>query len=163
MSSSAEPGKQTCEVGELQIALAAETQMRRDAEDRLHRASQGFEDFVLRAAHDLREPLRNMSAYSDLLSRKDLPKTEAEADQYRRYVGEGSARIQALISAMVDYATAASRLGYHLPADMNDVFRDAEAALAASGLKRAIITREPVPVVKGDPEKLARVWPASSR
>ncbi len=131
--------------------------MRRDAEDRLRRANQEFEDFVLRAAHDLREPLRNVNAYSELLSRKDVPKTEAEADQYRRYIGEGSARMQALISAMVDYVTAACKSGYHLPADMNEVFRDAEAALAASGLRHAAITRDTLPILKGDPEKLVKV------
>ncbi len=90
--SAAEPDKQMCDAEELQTALAAETHMRREAEDRLRLANQEFENFVLRAAHDLREPLRNVNAYSDLLSRKDLPKTEAAADQYRRYISEGSAR-----------------------------------------------------------------------
>lgn len=155
--SAAEPDKQMCDAEELQIALAAETEMRREAEERLRRANQEFEDFVLRAAHDLREPLRNVNAYSDLLSRRDLPKTETETDQYRRYITEGSARMQALISAMVDYVTAPSGSGYHLPTDMNEVFRDAEAALAASGLKHAAITRGNLPILKGDPEKLVKV------
>jgi signal transduction histidine kinase len=155
--SPAESNQQSSEAEKLQIALAAETHMRREAEDRLCRANQEFEDFILHAAHDLREPLRTVSAYGDLLSRKDVPRTEAEADQYRRYIGEGSTRIQALVSAMVDYVTAPSKSGYHLPVDMNEVFRDAEAALAPSGLKRAAITREPLPIVKGDSEKLVKV------
>lgn len=154
---SAEPDKQMCEAEELQIALAAEMRMRREAEDRLRSANQEFEDFVLHAAHDLREPLRNVNAYSGLLSRKDFPMTEAEADQYRRYITEGSVRMQSLISAMVDYVTAPSKSGYHLAADMNEVFRDAETALAASGLRQAAITRDTLPILKGDPEKLVKV------
>ena len=52
--SAAEPEKQMCAAEELQIALAAETQMRRDAEERLRLTKQEFEDFVLRGAHEAR-------------------------------------------------------------------------------------------------------------
>ena len=58
-----------CELDELQAALRTETELRLEAEDRLRRTHEDFEAFILHAAHDLKEPLRTVSAFCELLVR----------------------------------------------------------------------------------------------
>jgi light-regulated signal transduction histidine kinase (bacteriophytochrome) len=145
-------------IDELQAALDAETQLRLEAEDNLRRTKEGFEEFLLNAAHDLREPLRTVSAYCELLSRKDIERSESELEQFRRYVLEGTRRMQALIADMVEYTTAAPDGRYFLATDMNEVFGEASRyATPQSGHPVVVVTREPLPVVKGDFGKLAKV------
>jgi light-regulated signal transduction histidine kinase (bacteriophytochrome) len=154
------------EIEELQAALQAETQLRLEAEDNLRRAHQDFEEFLLTAAHDLREPLRTVNAYSELLARKDAARTDAETDQFRRYIQAGTGKIQSLVAGVVEYAAAASDDRYILPADMNEVFREAAVYGCKTGStttgslkteKTAVVTRDPMPVVRGDFAKLVKV------
>jgi light-regulated signal transduction histidine kinase (bacteriophytochrome) len=145
-------------IGELQAALEAETQLRVNLEDRLRLANAGFDDFVLNAAHDLREPLRTISAYCELLAGKDIGHNVAEAEQFRRYILEGVTRIQALIADMAEYATAESDSRYFLTVDMNEVFAEASAHTGLkAGQPVADVTRDPLPAVTGDFVKLVKV------
>jgi len=143
---------------ELQAALQAETQLRLEVEDRLRRTSENFEQFIMNAARDLREPLRMVSAYCELLAREDPDRAASEADQFRRYILDGTGRIQALIADMVEYATAASDGRYLLSVDMNEVFREAASGAGArAGQPTAIIKSDSLPVVTGDFGKLVKV------
>jgi signal transduction histidine kinase len=155
------------EIDDLQAALEAETELRLQAEDSLRRSREDFEAFMLSAVHDLREPLRTVSAYSELLGRKDAEHSDAEVEQFRHYVLDGTARMQALITGMMEYATAASDNGHLLSVDMNCVFEEASAASPSAtaarsasphpGLPAAAITREPLPVVRANFGKLVKV------
>jgi signal transduction histidine kinase len=142
------------EVEDLQAALRAEIQQRLDTEERLHRLQEEFDNFILTAAHDLREPLRTVTAYCELLSRRGAGGGDPEADQYRRHIGEGAARIQALIGGMVDCVTASSDSRYLLQIDVNDVLRE---AIQQAGSKVSV-TSDPLPTLHGDSEKLAKVF-----
>ncbi|HXE64615.1 MAG TPA: ATP-binding protein [Bryobacteraceae bacterium] len=142
------------EVEDLQAALRAEIQLRLDTEDRLRRMQEEFDSFILTAAHDLREPLRSVTAYCELLSRRNAGTADPESDQYRRHIVEGASRIQALIAGMVDCVTASSDSRYLLRIDLNDVLRE---ALQQAGAKAAV-THDPLPTLHGDAEKLAKVF-----
>src|SRR5579862_9753691 len=133
-------------------------ELRFKSEDLLRRAHEDFEQFILNAAHDLREPLRTVNAYCELLSRQEMVCSDSEADQFRRYILDGTGRMQALIAGMVDFATAGSNLRYLLSIDMNEVFREALATSVLQSARRApVVTWDPLPVVKGDFEKLVKV------
>jgi signal transduction histidine kinase len=142
------------ELEDLQAALRAEIQQRLDTEERLHRLQEEFDNFILTAAHDLREPLRTVTAYCELLSRRNSGSGDPESDQYRRHIGEGAARIQALVSGMVDCVTASSDSRYLLKVDMNDVLREAAQQAGAN----IALTHDPLPSLHGDSEKLAKVF-----
>jgi light-regulated signal transduction histidine kinase (bacteriophytochrome) len=132
--------------------------LRRQLEDRLRQTTEEYQEFILTAAHDLREPLRAVSAYSELLARKDSQRAEEEADQFRRHILDGTARIQTLLAGMVEYATAESDGRYLLRIDMNEVFREAVTYPRADSRHRlAVVTRDPLPFVKGDFERLVKV------
>ncbi len=145
------------ESADLEAALEIETRRRVELEESLRQTRDAFEEFILTAAHDLREPLRTVSVYSELLTRND-ERPEAETDQYRRYILDGTGRMQSLIAGMVEYAGAASNNGYLMSVDLNEVFADATAHVTAKMPQRTVtITRDQLPVVKGDFEKLVKV------
>jgi light-regulated signal transduction histidine kinase (bacteriophytochrome) len=99
-----------------------------------------------------------VSAYCELLARKDPEPADSEADQFRRYILEGTRRIQVLIADMVEYATAASDGVYLLSVDMSDVFREATVGAGPrAGQPAAVITHDTLPVVTGDFGKLVKV------
>jgi light-regulated signal transduction histidine kinase (bacteriophytochrome) len=147
------------DISQLEAALEAETRMRLEAEDRLRRTNEELQEFILNAAHDLREPLRTVNAYCELLTRKDNECTDSEADQFRRYILDGTGRIQTLIAGMVEYATAESDSRYLLRIDMNEVLREALAySLSDPRQRAAVVTRDSLPYVSGDFEKLVKVF-----
>jgi light-regulated signal transduction histidine kinase (bacteriophytochrome) len=142
---------------DLESALHAETKLRLELEESLRRAHEEFQDFMLSAIHDLREPLRTVNAYSELLARKNGD-SDPEADQFRRHITDGTSKIQALLAGMVDYASAGSASRYIIRLDSNEVFREAVASVPASSGRPARISHDPLPMVRGDFEKLVRVF-----
>ena len=84
----------------------------REAEERLiHQAQQlarsnaELEQFSYVATHDLREPLRMMSTYSQLLARKYRSRLDAQAEQIMGYIVEGASRMESLVSGLLAYSS----------------------------------------------------------
>jgi PAS domain S-box-containing protein len=87
--------------------LFAESQLAREALTRtnteLKRANDALEQFAFSASHDLKEPLRMISVYSQMLQRRYSGKLDAEADRYLGYAVEGARRMEMLVSDLLAY------------------------------------------------------------
>lgn len=142
---------------DLETALHAETKLRLEMEESLRRTQEEFHDFILSAVHDFREPLRTVNAYCELLAKRSTI-ADPEADQFRRHIMDGTSKIQALLAGIVDYASAGSPSRYIIRLDSNEVLREAIASLPASSGRPPRISHDPLPVVKGDSEKLIRIF-----
>jgi light-regulated signal transduction histidine kinase (bacteriophytochrome) len=142
---------------DLETALLAETALRLELEESLRRTRQESQDFMLSAVHDLREPLRTVNAYCELLTKKGGA-PDPEADQFRRHIMDGTAKIQALLAGIVDYASAGAPSRYIVRVDSNEAFREAATSVRGSSVRPVRISHDPLPMVKGDFEKLVRVF-----
>ena len=69
----------------------------------LDRANVEFEDFVSRAAHDLRESLREIAVYSQLMSENYAGRLDSDAGIYLARIQQGTAKTQYLLADIVDY------------------------------------------------------------
>jgi signal transduction histidine kinase len=139
----------------------------REAEERLiHQAEQlarsnaGLEQFAYVASHDLREPLRMMSTYSQLLARKYGGRLDAEAEQIMGYIVDGASRIESLVSGLSAYSsvTAPDESGRSGRVDMNRAA--GVAILNLTALIRetgARVTQDDLPAVRGDETQLVQV------
>jgi light-regulated signal transduction histidine kinase (bacteriophytochrome) len=110
-----------------------------------------FEEFVSMAAHNLREPLRDVTAFSQLMAETYAGRPDSEAAVFLGHIQEGAARMQSLLADMVDYwATGAG--GRPLsPTDMEAVLRQALLCADKQVAERsAIVTHDPMPEVAGD-------------
>jgi light-regulated signal transduction histidine kinase (bacteriophytochrome) len=137
------------EIESLSKALEMETQRRRELQAQLDRANLGFEEFVSTAAHDLRESLRDVAAFSQLLAEDGAGAGEC-VDRIR----QGAARMQSLLSDMMDYWTIGTSEGQSSLTDMEAVL---DRALMLSRPQGAVLTRDPLPCVRGDFHALTRI------
>jgi two-component system sensor histidine kinase/response regulator len=125
------------------------------AEHRLRRANSDFQEFVSRVSHDLREPLRTVGAYCELLAVKNAGHADEDAKLFTRYILDGVQRAQSLLSAMVEYASAQPEKRHPTAVDMNAIFFEATRRVNAP--EGAAITHDSLPTVVGDFDPLAKV------
>ena len=91
----------------------------------MDRANAEFEEFVSMAAHNLRESLRDVASFSQLVAETYAGRLDSDAGAFLKHIQEGAARMQSLLADMVDYwATGA---GDRQPSrtDMEAVLRQA--------------------------------------
>ena len=127
-----------------------QAQALRDANAALTRSNADLQQFVHSASHDLQEPLRMVSAYSELLKREFGSRLGATGDEYIGYTIEGALRMEQLLKDLRAY-TLASTSGLE-PAGDVDSGESLDKALAnlAVAIKEsgASITRSDLPCVR---------------
>ena len=68
--------------------------------------AQEMEAFAYAAAHDLKEPLRMVKAYLNLLNLKYKPTLDEKANQYIYFAVDGAERMDTMITDLLNYAKA---------------------------------------------------------
>jgi light-regulated signal transduction histidine kinase (bacteriophytochrome) len=145
------------EIQRLREALDGEARRRIEVQRRLDRANAEFEEFVSLAAHNLRESLRDVASFSQLMEETYDGGLESQARIYLKRIQEGAAGAQSLLGDVVDYwATGSGRQSSRI--DMEAVL--SQALLSTGKLiteRSAIVTHDPLPEVMGDFETLTKV------
>lgn len=146
------------EIESLRKALDEETSRSLEAQRRVDRANADFEEFVSTAAHNLREPLRDVASFSQLLAEAYGGRLDSDADAYLTRIREGAARMQSLLADVVGYWAAGAGARLSSRTDMDAVLRQALLCAEQQIAERsAVITHDPLPAVCGDFEMLAKV------
>jgi PAS domain S-box-containing protein len=135
----------------------AEEALNRQAEE-LARSNAELEKFAYVASHDLQEPLRMISGFSQLLARRYGQKLGPEADEFIGYVVDGTNRMQRLINDLLAYSRLGTRGGKFEPTDVSLVLertmQNLRAAIEESG---ALVSHDPMPTVTADGIQLAQL------
>ena len=74
----------------------------------LQRANEDLNVFAFSASHDLQEPLRNVSLYSQMLQRRYGGQLDAQSDEFLRHLIEGAGRMSELIRDLLAYIQASN-------------------------------------------------------
>ncbi len=140
------------------LRAAAEEDLLRTAEE-LMRSNKDLEQFAYVASHDLREPLRMVSAFTGLLRDRYQGKLDAQAGEYISFAIEGAHRMQTLIDGLLAYSRIGARGGKTAPINAQEPLDTALANLrGAIEASNARITQDPMPTITGDALQMAQVF-----
>lgn len=98
------------------------------AED-LSRSNRELEEFAYIASHDLQAPLRRITGFAQLLSRRYKGKLDADADEFVDRITAGTDRMQHLIQDLLTYSRTGSRPLEVAAVNLDDALRDVLADL----------------------------------
>ncbi len=123
------------------------------------RSNRDLEQFASVASHDLKEPLRMVSSYVQLLARKYEGRLDEKADRYIGFAVEGAARMEQLIEGLLAYSRVGISAVRREPVDANHTFTQVVGNLhAAVRESKALVTRDDLPRILGDETQLLQLF-----
>lgn len=145
-------------VRELQFSEESRGLLDEQAED-LRRSNAELEQFAYVASHDLQEPLRKISSFTQLLQRRYGGQLDARADQYIAFAVDGANRMQVLINDLLTFSRVGRVHNDHRSVDLEQVLRGTLDDLSVSVEDSAAeITHDALPTVVGDATQLGMLW-----
>ncbi len=134
-------------------------ELKNQAEE-LSRSNAELEQFAYIASHDLQEPLRMVSSYTQLLSRRYSGKLDESADEFISFAVDGVNRMQQLINDLLKL----SRVGrdhsdfeiFSLQDALDDALKNLEVKISESGAK--IQSPDKLPKVYGNRGQISQLF-----
>jgi len=128
--------------------------------DKLARSNADLKDLAYAASHDLQEPLRNVTTFTQLFAKHYREKLEGEADEFISYIVDSTARMSNLIRDLLGYSRVinAGDSPFHevaLNEAVDRALRNLQAAVKESA---AVIDVGPLPTIRGDAVQLAQLF-----
>jgi len=144
---------------------AAEAELKRAHDDlakkaeELQRSNAELEQFAYVASHDLQEPLRMVSSYTQLLGKRYGDKLQGDAQEFMHYIVDGAARMKQLIEDLLAYSRVGTKGKEFKPVSVEVPLRKAITNLrAAIEESSAAVTWDPLPTVDADEVQLAQLF-----
>jgi len=124
----------------------------------LQRSNDELMQFAYVASHDLQEPLRMVSSYTELLESRYKGQLDDRADKYIRYITEGATRMQRLIRDLLAYARVGTRAQAKIAVDLNRAAQRVVSDLSAAiGEADAEVVIESLPTVMADETQMGQL------
>ena len=148
------------------IAMKQDVTQRKRAEEKLkltvaelERSNKELEQFAYVASHDLQEPLRIVSGYTQLLARRYQGQLDAAANKFIAYAVDGANRMQTLINDLLVYSRVGAQAKAFEPVDcaagLDRALTNLSVAIEESG---AVVTHDPLPAVMADDLQMVQLF-----
>jgi two-component system CheB/CheR fusion protein len=148
------------ELGTVNTELNRKVAELKRAEDNLQRTNLDLQHFAFAASHDLQEPLRMVTSYTQLLARQYNGKLDRDADMFIGYAVQGAQRMEALLRDLREYwSVNEQRPSEPVVVDCEQVLAKALDVLAIT-LKEGggIVTHDHLPTVMAEETPLALLF-----
>ncbi len=136
----------------------ADEQLKRTM-DELKRSNLELEQFAYVASHDLQEPLRMVSSFTQLLEKQYKDKLDENALDYINYAVDGAKRMQALITDLLTYSRVNTQgdkfEDTNLEKVLDEVLFNMKIKIQEN---RAITTRESLPKICADYGQMVQIF-----
>jgi PAS domain S-box-containing protein len=125
----------------------------------LERSNKELEQFAYVASHDLQEPLRMISSYTQLLAQRYEGQLDEKAHKYIDYAVDGAVRMQGLINDLLAYSRVNTQGKSLETVDSHSVLGTTLRNLAVDiEENRAIVINDDLPIVRADATQLSQVF-----
>lgn len=127
--------------------------------DELKRSNKELQQFAYVASHDLQEPLRMVTSFTQLLERRYRGKFDDDADDFINYIVEGAKRMQSLIDDLLTYSRVTTLAEVFKTVDMEEVLKVSIANLKVLiDENDAKITHDPLPIITADRSQMIQLF-----
>ena len=117
----------------------------------LKTSNQDLEQFAYIASHDLREPLRKIKSFAELLAKRYRGQIDEKGDRYIDYITGGAMRMQTLINDLLAYSRLGRRELVRANTDLNHVLMQVLDTLSEQILpQQAVVCAQPLPTLPVD-------------
>jgi PAS domain S-box-containing protein len=137
---------------------ATADELRRKSEE-LTRSNLELQQFAYVASHDLQEPLRAISGFTELLEKRYKGHIDEKADKYINFIVDGTKQMDQIIHDLLAYSRVQTKAQEFGLIDTNKALDQALSNLHSSIRESgAIITRDPLPEIYADGTQITQVF-----
>jgi PAS domain S-box-containing protein len=125
----------------------------------LKRSNEELQQFAYVSSHDLQEPLRMVSSYTQLLAKRYKGRLDSDADEFIAFAVDGCNRMKGLIQDLLAYSRAGTTGRALCQVSGKDALQGAlenlKITIAQSG---AVVTQDSLPDLRTDKMQLTQVF-----
>lgn len=111
------------------LQLRRRNQELAQAAEELKRSNEELDRFAYTVSHDLREPLRSVCGFTDLLKRRHADELSGDGREFLDLVSNSAHRMDAMIGGLLELAKAGRDDWCPVPVELDQVMRHAQANL----------------------------------
>jgi PAS domain S-box-containing protein len=126
---------------------------------KLERSNQALQDFASIAAHDMREPLRKVMSFGNMLSQKYKDSLAQTGNDYLNRMLHATERMQSLLTGLLDYSRVATAAEPFKEVDLSgligEVISDLEVRIVKTGGEVHV---GDLPLISADPTQMRQLF-----
>ena len=150
----------------INLDLNREIQQRKTAEDKLKennddliRSNKDLEQFAYVASHDLKEPLRVISNFSGLISRRHMDQFDKTALTYIDHIKNSAKRLTTLVDNLLSFSMVGQKDFEYVQIDLNQLVDEKIMDLNnAINNNQVIVKKEKLPKIKAEKTQIGIVF-----
>jgi PAS domain S-box-containing protein len=125
----------------------------------LKRSNDELQQFAYVSSHDLQEPLRMVTSYTQLLAGRYKGRLDSDADEFIAFAVDGCNRMQGLIKDLLAYSRAGTNGKVLREVSAENALKEALANLRATiDQSSAVVTHDALPAIRTDEMQLTQVF-----
>ena len=125
----------------------------------LRHSNEELRQFAYVASHDLQEPLRTITSFTQLIERRYKDKLDSDADEFIEYIVDAAKRMQTLINDLLNYSRVATKKKEIELIDIEEILNSALNNLNTAIYENdAEITYENLPKIMAEPGQMIQLF-----
>jgi light-regulated signal transduction histidine kinase (bacteriophytochrome) len=127
---------------------------------KLEDTNQELKNFVYIASHDLREPLRKISAFGSMVQKSLSGKIDGDDAENLNFMIDGANRMTKMIEGLLLYSRVSSKAHFAEAVDLNDIVKEIgqlELSVLLEEKHTTIDVPQPLPEVDADPVRIRQL------